>query len=271
MALHPKKYQVFVSSTYRDLVKERQDTIKAIIDLGHLPSGMEGFPAIDVEQFEYIKRVIDQCDYYILIVGDRYGSVAPDGMSFTEKEYRYALATGQVVLAFVKDPPDAGQSDGHDEKLRAFRKEVMAIRMVHQWNAGDDLKYPVSRSLREQFEHQPRIGWVRADQTNSFSPRNAALSSGNWSQAVFSVPAMVLATVGAVAVYLLVQSNSPGHQPTSQIPNNKNSSEVIATAPQPPSPPAKPASPPPLSAEVRVSRDREHGFQRIVSNDFRGS
>ena len=23
--------------------------------------------------------------------------------------------------------------------------------------------------------------------------------------------------------------------------------------------------------EVRVSRDREHGFQRIVSNDFRGS
>jgi hypothetical protein len=26
-----------------------------------------------------------------------------------------------------------------------------------------------------------------------------------------------------------------------------------------------------LGGEVRVSRDREHGFQRIVSNDFRGS
>lgn len=25
------------------------------------------------------------------------------------------------------------------------------------------------------------------------------------------------------------------------------------------------------SAMLRVSRDREHGFQRIVSNDFRGS
>jgi hypothetical protein len=25
-----------------------------------------------------------------------------------------------------------------------------------------------------------------------------------------------------------------------------------------------------LASEVRVSRDREHGFQRIVSDDFRG-
>jgi Domain of unknown function (DUF4062) len=213
--LQPKKYQVFVSSTYRDLVKERQDTIKAIIDLGHLPSGMEGFPAIDMEQFEYIKKVIDQCDYYILIVGDRYGSVAPDGMSFTEKEYRYALATGQVVLAFVKDPPGAGQSDGHDEKLSAFRKEVMAIRMVHRWNAGDDLKYPVSRSLREQFDHHPRVGWVRADQNNSFSPGNAAPDSRNWAYATLSIPWMVLAAAASVVLYLLVQTNLL-HGPVSQ-------------------------------------------------------
>jgi hypothetical protein len=26
-----------------------------------------------------------------------------------------------------------------------------------------------------------------------------------------------------------------------------------------------------INAMMRVSRDREHGFQRIVSNDFRGS
>jgi hypothetical protein len=26
-----------------------------------------------------------------------------------------------------------------------------------------------------------------------------------------------------------------------------------------------------FKASLRVSRDREHGFQRIVSNDFRGS
>src|ERR1700704_3456743 len=101
-----KRYQIFVSSTYSDLVDERQDAIKAILDLGHIPAGMEGFPAIDIEQLKYIKKVIDQCDYYILIVAGRYGSVDVDGISFTEKEYQYAVETGKVVLAFVFEHPE---------------------------------------------------------------------------------------------------------------------------------------------------------------------
>lgn len=35
-----KKYQVFVSSTFRDLVEERQDAIRNILDLKHIPAGM---------------------------------------------------------------------------------------------------------------------------------------------------------------------------------------------------------------------------------------
>jgi hypothetical protein len=89
-----KKYQVFISSTFRDLIDERQDTIRSVLDLGHIPSGMEIFPAADVQQFEYIKKIIDECDYYILIIGARYGSVDTDGVSFTEKEYAYAVERG---------------------------------------------------------------------------------------------------------------------------------------------------------------------------------
>jgi hypothetical protein len=42
--MQTKKYQIFVSSTYSDLVDERREVIEAIIDLGHIPAGMEGFP-----------------------------------------------------------------------------------------------------------------------------------------------------------------------------------------------------------------------------------
>jgi hypothetical protein len=168
--LQAKKFQIFVSSTYTDLVRERQEAIKAIVDLGHMPSGMEGFPAIDMAQFEYIKKVIDQCDYYVLIIGDRYGSLAPDGISFTEKEYHYAIKTGKVVLAFVKDEPAT------DPKLSAFKEHVKTDRMVLLWKAGDDLKYPVSRSLREAFEEHPREGWVRAQQPNPVRPISSWLS-----------------------------------------------------------------------------------------------
>jgi Domain of unknown function (DUF4062) len=62
------------------LVDERREVIEAIIDLGHIPAGMEGFPAIDIEQFKYIQKVIDQCDYYVLIVAGRYGSSWSHGL-----------------------------------------------------------------------------------------------------------------------------------------------------------------------------------------------
>jgi hypothetical protein len=45
-----KKYQVFISSTFRDLADERQDAMRAVLDLGDIPSGMEYFPPLAVRQ-----------------------------------------------------------------------------------------------------------------------------------------------------------------------------------------------------------------------------
>ena len=95
------KYQIFLSSTFTDLREERQAVSRAILDLGHIPAGMEMFPAADVEQLDYIKKVIDECDYYLLIVGARYGSLDPLGVSFTEREYDYAVETRKTVLGFI--------------------------------------------------------------------------------------------------------------------------------------------------------------------------
>src|SRR4051794_3981034 len=89
-----RKFQVFVSSTYADLIEARQDALKSILDLGHIPSGMEGFYAADEDKFEYIKKIIDECDYYVLILAGRYGSTDKSGTSYTEKEYEYAVSKG---------------------------------------------------------------------------------------------------------------------------------------------------------------------------------
>jgi hypothetical protein len=168
-----KKYQIFVSSTFRDLIEERQDTIKSILDLGHIPAGMEGFPAIDMEQLKYIKKIIDQCDYYILIVAARYGSVDADGISYTEKEYQYAVETGKAVLAFVLENPESLPLDKTDSnsdtlvRLGAFRAHVMTGRIVHLWKDRDSLKYAVFKSLVATFDELPGIGWVRANRVAS--------------------------------------------------------------------------------------------------------
>ncbi|MDR9828507.1 DUF4062 domain-containing protein [Vibrio sp. FNV 38] len=67
------KHQVFVSSTYKDLIEERKEVIHALLELDCIPAGMELFPATDEDAWSLIKEIIDNCDYYILIIGGKYG------------------------------------------------------------------------------------------------------------------------------------------------------------------------------------------------------
>ncbi|TGD62640.1 DUF4062 domain-containing protein [Tabrizicola sp. WMC-M-20] len=164
-----KKYQIFISSTFTDLKEERQSVSKSVLDLGHIPSGMELFPASNASQLEYIKKVIDDCDYYVLILGGRYGSVSSDGISFTEQEYNYALQTGVPVLAFVHH--DIGDIKSKfvetepalKERLQQFKAKVQNGRLVKFWSDVTGLQSSVITSLTAEFASNPRVGWRRAD------------------------------------------------------------------------------------------------------------
>ena len=108
-----KRHQVFVSSTYTDLKDARGRVVQALLQMDCMPAGMELFPAADEEQLKFIQRVIDDCDYYILILAGRYGSLDDEGVSYTEREFDYAVKQGIPVLAFLHSdlsslPPDPG-------------------------------------------------------------------------------------------------------------------------------------------------------------------
>src|SRR5436309_2008295 len=100
-----KRYQVFVSSTYTDLRVERQHVSHALLSIGCIPTGMELFPASNENQLTFIKKVIADCDYFLLILAGRYGSVAEDGISYTEKEFDYASRRGMPIIAFLHRNP----------------------------------------------------------------------------------------------------------------------------------------------------------------------
>jgi hypothetical protein len=164
-----KKYQVFISSTFRDLKDERQATVEMILDLGQVPSGMEVFPAADEEQFQYIKKVIDECDYYVLIIGARYGSMDESGISFTEKEYDYAVQQRKTVLVFIHDAPDqiAVINVDTDEKLKErlgkFKEKASRNRLVKYWRTKEGLQHAVAVALVKAMGSAPGIGWIRGD------------------------------------------------------------------------------------------------------------
>lgn len=164
-----KRYQVFVSSTYADLKQERQHVIQALMEMDCIPAGMELFPAADEEQWEFIKRVIDDCDYYLLIIGGRYRSTTPEGISYTEKEYDYAIDKGLKVIALIHKKPDeipVGKSDIEPElriRLSAFREKVSSNRLVRFWSKAEELPGLVALSLSKTIKMFPAVGWVRAN------------------------------------------------------------------------------------------------------------
>lgn len=165
-----KRYQVFVSSTYEDLREERQEVIQALLELDCIPSGMELFPAADEDQWSLIKKVIDDCDYYMVIIGGRYGSLGTDGKSYTQMEYEYALGAGKPIVAFIHPEPEKIES-GKTEKteegrqlLNAFR-ELAKKKMVKSFSSPKDLGSVASRSIVQLIKAKPGIGWVRSNET----------------------------------------------------------------------------------------------------------
>jgi len=168
-----KRYQVFVSSTYADLKEERQHVIQALMEMDCIPAGMELFPAADEEQWEFIKKVIDDCDYYLLVIGGRYGSTTDDGISYTEKEFDYAVQQGLKVVALIHGAPDNipfGKSEKDPElrqKLLAFKDKVMTGRLVKFWQAASELPGLVALSLTKTIKMYPAVGWVRANHAAS--------------------------------------------------------------------------------------------------------
>lgn len=170
-----RKYQVFVSSTYNDLKEERASIMRTLMEMDCIPAGMELFPATDEEQFEFIKRVIDDCDYYIILLGGRYGSLTQDGISFTEKEYDYAIETNKRVIALVHaDTTElpVGKSERDPErveKLETFRAKVMKGRLVKQWSDPKELPGIVAVSLQRTIRTYPGLGWVRGNEVDSQS------------------------------------------------------------------------------------------------------
>jgi len=163
-----KRYQVFISSTYADLQEERQEVMQALLELDCIPAGMELFPAASEDQWTLIKKVIDDCDYYMVILAGRYGSIGPDGLSYTEMEYRYALETSKPIIGFVHRAPGdlaANRCEATDEgkaKLASFR-DLVQKKMCRFWENPADLGSQVSRSLVKLIKSSPGIGWVRGD------------------------------------------------------------------------------------------------------------
>lgn len=168
-----KKYQIFISSTYLDLIEERQAAVEAIVKMGHIPAGMELFKA-GKSQWQTITKWIDESDIYVLILGGRYGSMnEAEGKSYTHLEYEYALAQGKPAFAlvleenFLKNKQNANldinilEKDNKD-KYDEFKKMVLS-KIVKFVEDIKDIKIELPENVRELEKSCNLEGWSKGN------------------------------------------------------------------------------------------------------------
>jgi hypothetical protein len=176
-----KKYQVFVSSTYLDMKEERQAAVMAILGARHIPAGMELFAAGNEEQWETIKRWIDDSDVFMLILGGRYGSIEPKSkLSYIECEYDYAVTQGKFLITLVakdsylhgkkatNDTLHVFEYDSESQKKFDFFKSKVLKKISAIFDSPDKIALEIHKSLKDaESENIP--GWIRESEQQDVS------------------------------------------------------------------------------------------------------
>ena len=186
-----RKLQVFVSSTYTDMRDERQAAVEAILEAGHIPAGMELFTANDESQWGVIRRWIDESSLFLIILGDRYGTVdEKTGLSYIEMEFNYAKRTGKTIVALAMSQSYLAekrkklvkiakrkltsenvsefnkQVDGilelqNKDKLESFRQSARKKRMAPECDTLGALKLHIVKSLDEIASRKKALpAWI---------------------------------------------------------------------------------------------------------------
>lgn len=168
------RYQFFISSTFEDLREERQQVIQAVLELGHIPVGMEIFPSVDDAPWDLIRRTILECDYYIVLTAGRYGSVGQDGLSFTEREYDLAVELEIPIIGFLREDPldlEASKRDDEPKARKGLANFQAKVRRKHAraWRNTEELGLQASKAILYAIRATPRTGWVRANHAKSLA------------------------------------------------------------------------------------------------------
>jgi len=147
--------RVFVSSTFRDLAEHREVLRLALESSGYQFRGMEHFAADDRAPLDVAVAAPANCDVYVLIIGDLYGSTPPGRViSYTELEYHRAqeLELPTVVMVLADDAQinrlHVERDPAKRMRLDRFRSAVQRRHTVQRFQDTNEAAWKVLAALR---------------------------------------------------------------------------------------------------------------------------
>jgi hypothetical protein len=142
------KLTVFISSTMKDLVKERDAVEKVVTQLGAECLRAETYQAPGKSSYDVCMEMARACDIFIGIYGRRYGSHDPiTGKSITEMEYEEAYKQRpRKILVFIKD------TQSYEKRQKEFLRNILRFREGYFCNRRFSSVRQLKTYVREDLE-----------------------------------------------------------------------------------------------------------------------
>ncbi len=149
-----KSFHVFVCSTYRDLVSERNAVYEGLEELASLYHNLTYFCPRSIQPVEGSKTEIYHSDVLILILGHLHGVISPGSdLSYGESEYLEGLSQGKKILVYFRDEK-AGLFPSHFEReptrlnqLKTFKEKLTALYAPKMFNDQQSLVKHIHQDL----------------------------------------------------------------------------------------------------------------------------
>ena len=145
LTAHQRELVVFISSTYADLEPYRTKVEEALTRVQTGFRSMRFFGSKEGEPLDQCLSKVRESNYYVGIIGHRYGSVHPTrNASYTELEYEESksqLAKRRIYIASATVPLQADQQETDDKRARldSFKQKLKAENTVVEFSSPDDL------------------------------------------------------------------------------------------------------------------------------------
>lgn len=164
-----RRFQVFVRSAGLPADTVRQAVVRAVISLGCTPVIADAADPSDAEHAALIRRLIDDCDYYLLILGERDDAAVTHLLRYTQAEFDHAASGRRDALCLVRNkgrrmPRRTAASDPDARAiLKSLRSRAELGRTVRCWQYDDELPGLTALTLAAAIRSRPAVGWVRGN------------------------------------------------------------------------------------------------------------
>ena len=160
-----KRYHVFICTSGTDMQAERVVLSQALVSQGFFSWGLEQRTPLTTA---FARRQIDDCDYFVLLLGGCYGDLSASGVSYMHLEYIYAVTKRKPIVVIMHEAPETREIDLQEKntdgklKFNDFRQQLQREReVVITYRNMRDLEMAVRRAMPTITERFPTAGWIR--------------------------------------------------------------------------------------------------------------